>query len=330
MSRESKDSRTVRRPASASSAPVASAAASKKARTPAEAVPVEIFKRQMVNEVEQIRNNIQLAVALGKNGDSEKITRKHLNSLVSHQIKRMRSYVNQFKRSVGTRRERKNLTEWSGLHQAEAKDLTPPSSEQPHLFDRRLAQLIRSQEYTIKVPREGKGATGRTVIQGSEDVTLNVGDYVRDHESHSLSTKANMRALLGLYINQVGRAGKRVGERGSSPVVDLTSAREFQALFRDAVRESNGEGRDVSDWSSVPYATAMSLMSMLDSPHTKFVKDGGKALDLPRVANLSERIKAHKRAINWVSKEKSAGRRADSTPAAVAPRAASPRSKTRR
>lgn len=322
MSRESKDSRTVRRPASASSVQTGTSS-QKKARTPAEAVPVEIFKRQMVNEVEQIRNNIQLAVALGKNGDGEKITRKHLNSLVSHQIKRMRSYVNQFKRSVGTRRERKNLTEWSRLHESEAKDLTPPSSEQPHLFDRRLAQLIRSQEYTIKVPREGKGATGRTVIQGADDATLNVGDYIRDHDGHALSTKANMRALLGLYINQVGRAGKRVGERGSSPVVDLSSARDFQTLFRDAVRETGGDARDVADWASVPYATAMSLMSMLDAPHTKFVKDGGKALDLPRVSNLSERIKAHKRAINWVSKERSAGRRAEPTP--VAPRAASPR-----
>lgn len=324
MSRESKDSRSVETKETRSSRRGES-----KKRTPAEAVPFEVFKNQLTHEVEQVRSNVQLAVALGKHGDSETITRKHLNSLVSQQIKRMRGLINQFKRSVGSRRERKNLVEWSKAHPEDAKKLTPASSEQPHLFDRRLAQLIRSQTYTIRVPREGKGATGRTVIQGADDATLKVDDYIRDHDGHALSTKANMRALLGLYINQVGRPGKRAGVRGSSPVVDLSSAREFQTLFRDAVAEVGGDAHDVSDWSSVPYATAMSLMSMLDAPHTKFVKDGGKALDLPRVAILVDRIKAHKRAMNWMSKEKSGGVRA-SAPAPATARAPSPRRTTGR
>lgn len=313
MSRESKDSRTTTTETKTES----------KKRAPAEAVPVEVFKNQISHEVEQMRNNIHLAVALGKHGDSEKVTRKHLSHLVSQQTKRMRSLINQFKRSVGARRERKNLAEWSKLHPVEAKSLTPSSADQPHLFDRRLAQLVRGQDYSIKVPREGTSKTGRMVIQGSEDATLNLNDYVRDHEGHALSTKANMRALLGLYINQVGRPGKKAGVNGSSPVIDLSTARDFQTLFRDAVREAGADARDVSDWRAVPYATAMSLISMLDAPHYEYLKSGKKAMELPRVANLAERIKSHKRALNWMAKEKSAGRPATSAPAPA--RAPSPR-----
>lgn len=295
-----------------SSSASASRSGSQKQRVPVEPVPTQVFRDQLDNEVQQLRNNIQLAVSLGKHGDSADVNRKHLSFLVTQQTRRLRSLVNQFKRSVGARRERKNIAEWSKNHPVEAKNLTPPTSEQPHLFDRRLLDLISSQRYTIKVPREGEGKTGRTVITGVDDSKVKLDEYAREFKGSVLSTKSNMRALLGLYISAVGKSTR--SGKGGSPVVNLADAREFISLYNNVAEKK------ITDWRAIPYATAMSLVSMLDSPHEEYLKNGGKAMDLPRVENLSERIKAHKRAVNYETKVRSG---APARPAS--PRRASPR-----
>jgi hypothetical protein len=305
-----------------------------------------------MKETDAIR---KLAMAVGKYGNQEKVN-SHAITVAEKRVKsEVKHLVSAIKKSIGGRRDRRVLHAWIKEHPEEASKLPLSKADRPQLFHRSLYDLIRKQTLKVQQPVEQDVEKGRKPIVDVKELEVDPSMYVREakeFKNHVISTSSNMRDLLNLYLNIVGAPAKSKGESGLETAVrDLSGARDFQRLYVDvqnkydaAIKYLNAkpkERKEITDWSSVRYATANSIITMLaydgaaelrrlhisagasDEEHRKGVKAANlwlkEQLNLPILHSV---IVDHRRALGWLKKNPAQAVRAASP--APAKRAVSP------